>query len=103
MRLEGKIEVVTGGSRGIGRVTCERFAAEGATVVVNFDPEAYKGAHERAIESVISAIEAAGNKALPYAADVSSSTAVTAMIDTVVRYHGTINIMRCQPLFLKSC
>ena len=71
MRLEGKIAVVTGSSRGIGRATCERFAAEGATVVVNFDPEADKGAHERAIESVISAIEAAGNKALPYAADVS--------------------------------
>ena len=43
MRLEGKIAVVTGGSRGIGRATCERFAAEGATVVVNFDPEADKG------------------------------------------------------------
>ena len=43
MRLEGKIEVVKGGSRGIGRVTCERFAAEGATVVVNFDPQATQG------------------------------------------------------------
>ena len=95
MRLEGKIAVVTGGSRGIGRAICERFAAEGATVVVNFDPEADKGAHERAIESVISAIEAAGNKALPYAADVSSSTAVTTMIDAVVRDHGTIDIMVC--------
>ena len=66
MKLKGKIAVVTGGSRGIGRAIAERLAEDGALVCVN-----YRGNAEAAAE-VIREIEAAGGEAFSIPADVGS-------------------------------
>ena len=63
--LEGKVAVVTGASRGIGRAIALRLASSGAFVVVN-----YNGSKERA-EEVKQKIEAAGGAAAIYQCDVS--------------------------------
>lgn len=65
MRLEGKVAVVTGGGNGIGRACCERFAAEGADVVV---ADVLDGPGQE----VVAAVEAAGRRAIFVHADAAS-------------------------------
>jgi 3-oxoacyl-[acyl-carrier protein] reductase len=86
-RLDGKIALVTGGSRGIGRACCELLAEQGATVVVNY----VKG--EEAARSVADAINARGGKADVCGFDVADSTAIDAGVDTLVKRHGKIDIL----------
>ena len=64
MRLEGKVALVTGASRGIGRAIAVRLGKDGAAVVVN-----YSGNHEAARETV-AAIEAASGRAVAVQGDV---------------------------------
>ena len=73
-RLDGRIALVTGGSRGIGRSCCEALGAQGATVVVNY----VKG--EAAAREVADAIAAKGGKADLAGFDVADSKAVDAAI-----------------------
>jgi 3-oxoacyl-[acyl-carrier protein] reductase len=86
-RLDGRIAVVTGGSRGIGRACSETLAARGATVVVNY----VKG--DAAARSVAEAIVAAGGKADVAGFDVADSKAVDAGIEAIVKRHGKIDIL----------
>ena len=86
-RLDGKIALVTGGSRGIGRACCEVLAEQGATVVVNY----VKG--EDAARSVADAITARGGKADVCGFDVSDSAAIDAGVDTIVKRHGKVDIL----------
>jgi 3-oxoacyl-[acyl-carrier protein] reductase len=86
-RLDGRIALVTGGSRGIGRACSEALAAHGATVVVNY----VKG--ETAARSVADAIAAAGGKADVAGFDVADSAAVDAGIDAIVKRHGKLDIL----------
>jgi 3-oxoacyl-[acyl-carrier protein] reductase len=86
-RLDGRIALVTGGSRGIGRACSEALAAQGATVVVNY----VKG--EAAARSVAETIAAAGGKADVAGFDVADSTAVDAGIDDIVKRHGKVDIL----------
>jgi 3-oxoacyl-[acyl-carrier protein] reductase len=86
-RLDGRIALVTGGSRGIGRACCEVLAAQGATVVANY----LKG--EAAAREVVDAIVAKGGKADVSAFDVASSKAVDGAIGEIVDRHGKIDIL----------
>src|ERR1019366_8389355 len=86
-RLDGRIALVTGGSRGIGRACCEALAAQGATVVVNY----VKG--ETAAREVAEAIGAKGGKADVAGFDVADSKAVDAAVDVLVKRHGKIDIL----------
>ena len=84
MRLEGKIALVTGGGSGIGRAIAQRFAEEGARVVVN---DIRKDAAERA------AAEIGGARAHAIAADVADSAAVRAMFEEIERAFGGLDIL----------
>lgn len=86
-RLDGRIALVTGGSRGIGRACCEALGAHGATVVVNY----VKG--EAAARSVAEAIGSAGGKADVEGFDVADSKAVDAGVEAIVKRHGKLDIL----------
>ena len=87
MRFEGKVVLVTGASRGIGRAIALALAAEGADVAVN-----YAGS-EAAAKEVAAEIEAMGRKAFVIQADIASTEASTAMIDAVVKEFGRIDVL----------
>jgi 3-oxoacyl-[acyl-carrier protein] reductase len=86
-RLDGRVALVTGGSRGIGRACSEALAAQGATVVVNY----VKG--EAAARSVVEAIAAAGGKGDVAGFDVADTKAVDTSIDEIIKRHGKIDIL----------
>lgn len=86
-RLQGRTAIVTGAARGIGRAIAERFAAEGARVVVN-----YRANAERAREAV-EAIQAAGLDAIAVAADVSDRESVRRMVDQTIDRFGRIDVL----------
>ena len=85
--LTGKIALVTGGSRGIGRAICLELASLGATIVVNFNSSG------DAAREVVTAIEANGGTAETWQADVSNEEQVKAMFKAVTDNHGTIDIL----------
>jgi 3-oxoacyl-[acyl-carrier protein] reductase len=85
--LNGKIALVTGASRGIGRAIALEYGKNGATVVVNF-----LGNVEKANE-VVNEIEALGGKAIAYKTDVANSSDVTKMFDDVTKEFGKIDIL----------
>jgi 3-oxoacyl-[acyl-carrier protein] reductase len=85
--LEGKVAVVTGASRGIGRAIAEELAAEGAKVMVN-----YNASGEEA-EEVVAAINAGGGEAVAIQADISDSAAAEALIKTCLEIYGHIDIL----------
>jgi 3-oxoacyl-[acyl-carrier protein] reductase len=86
-RLDGKIALVTGGSRGIGRACCETLAEQGATVVVNY----VKG--EAAARQVADGIAAKGGQADLAGFDVADSQAVDAAVEALTKRHGKIDIL----------
>ena len=72
--LEGKVAIVTGGARDIGRAVSERLAAEGARVVVNYFSNPAHGAE------TVAAIEAAGGTAIAVAGDMTSGSDVENLV-----------------------
>lgn len=86
MLLAGKVALVTGGARGIGRAIASILAMEGATVAVN-DLEA-AAANDTAV-----AINSAGGKAQPFPASVSDTSSVEAMLRQVVSELGGLDIL----------
>ncbi|MCM2979754.1 3-oxoacyl-[acyl-carrier-protein] reductase [Niallia circulans] len=87
MKLAGKVAVVTGASRGIGKSIALELAKQGADVVVN-----YAGSVDRANE-VVKEIEALGRKAMSIQCDVSDSDAVNAMMKEVLDAFGSLDIL----------
>jgi 3-oxoacyl-[acyl-carrier protein] reductase len=87
MLLEGKVAVVTGASRGIGRAIAEELAAEGARVIVNFRSGA------AAADEVVSAIVDRGGAAVALQADVSDFAAAEGLIKTAIETYGAVDIL----------
>ncbi|WP_322822851.1 3-oxoacyl-[acyl-carrier-protein] reductase [Chloroflexus sp.] len=85
--LSGRVAIVTGGSRGIGRATAERLAGSGAAVVVN-----YRG-NAAAAEATVAAITAAGGTAITVQGDVSQPADVEQMVKTTLERFGRIDIL----------
>lgn len=85
-RLEGKIALVTGAGRGMGRATALRLAQEGAIVAVN-------DWNAQSAEAVAQEIIAAGGQARAWACDASDEAAVQAMVEDIVRTFGAIHIL----------
>jgi 3-oxoacyl-[acyl-carrier protein] reductase len=87
MSLQGKVALVTGASRGIGRAIAERLGRDGAAVVVN-----YAGRAEQARE-VVAAIEKAGGRALAVQADVSKAADVGRLFDATFGQFGRLDVL----------
>ena len=87
MDFTGKVAVVTGGSRGIGRAIALRLAGDGATVVVN-----YRG-DENAANEVVEQIKAGDGEALAVQADVSQVAEAQALIDAAKKAFGRVDIL----------
>jgi 3-oxoacyl-[acyl-carrier protein] reductase len=85
--LEGKVAVVTGASRGIGRATAERLARDGASVVVNYAKSAGEA------REVVEAITARGGMARAVAADVARCDEVTRLFHETVEAFGGLDIL----------
>lgn len=86
-RLKGKIALITGGSRGIGRAIAEAFAQEGALIAVNFNQD------EQAANGVANRIESTGSSAVAIQGDVCSYESADSMIDRVIEHFGRIDIL----------
>ncbi len=87
--LEGKVAIVTGSSRGIGRQIAEVLAARGATVIVNHsDP-----AESSAAADVVAAICDDGGRALAVQGDVTSVPDIEALFDTAAERYGGVDIV----------
>lgn len=86
-RLDGKVALVTGGSRGIGRATAEALAEQGATVIVNY------ARGEAAAREVVDGIVARGGKAEMLGFDVADAAATEEAIASAAKRHGRLDIL----------
>jgi len=86
VKLTGRVAVITGGGRGLGRAISLALAQEGADLVV---------ASDRAPENdaVVAEVESLGRRALPYTVDVSDETQVQAMAGAAIKEFGKVDIL----------
>ena len=85
--MEGRVALVTGASRGIGRAIALKLAALGARVTVNYR------SGEAAADEVVEAITSAGGEARAFRADVSDEEAATSLVKSVVATYGQLDIL----------
>ncbi|MDK9711139.1 3-oxoacyl-ACP reductase FabG [Acidaminobacter sp.] len=86
MRLEGKVAIVTGSARGLGKAIVARLAKEGAKVVVTDLDQA-------GCDAVVDEIKAAGGEAMAVACNVTDRIAVQALAASTLEYFGKIDIL----------
>ena len=85
--LKGKIAVVTGASRGIGRATAKRLAQGGAAVVVNYATSAEEA------NAVVEGIKAQGGKALAVQADIAKLEDIRRLFRETIRHLGRLDVL----------
>ncbi len=85
-RFSGKVAIVTGGSRGLGKATAVLLAQQGAAVVIC-------DIRRELADIAAQEITAAGGQALSYAADISNAGEVDAMVAATVEHFGTVDIL----------
>lgn len=85
-RLEGKIAFVTGGGSGIGAATAERFAQEGANVVIC-------GRRKQPLDEVVARIKAAGGSAEAIVVDVGNEAQFVGALEQTAKKHGGLDIL----------
>jgi len=86
-RLDGKVALVTGASRGIGRATAQRLAREGAAVIVNF------AERREAADAVVEDIRRAGGQAIAIQANVANQNEVLMMVEQGLRQFSRIDVL----------
>ena len=86
-RLQGKVAIVTGASRGIGRATALALAVEGAKVVVNY------ASSRAAADQVVAEIEAIGSSAIALSADVSKADQVDGLVNAVMEQWKQVDVL----------
>ena len=87
MQLKGKVAIVTGSSRGIGKAVAERFAREGARIVVNYVR------NKKAADAVAAGIRKAGGEAVAVKADVSKRADAERLIKSAIKAFGRLDIV----------
>lgn len=87
MRFRGRVAIVTGASRGIGRAVALALAREGAAVVVNY------ARHAAAAREVVDAIAAAGGRAVACRADVSRPAGPCRLVAAALRRFGRLDVL----------
>ena len=85
--LSGRVALVTGGARNIGRAICRALAAGGASVLVNANTS------RQGAEETVSMIRAAGGKAALHLADVTDPKAVAAMVAAAIKEFGRLDVL----------
>ena len=86
-KLTGKVAVVTGASKGIGAAIAKSFAAEGASVIVNY------ASSKAGADAIVSAIAASGGKAVAVGGDVSKATEAQGLITATAKNFGRLDIL----------
>ncbi|MER2251246.1 glucose 1-dehydrogenase [Methylorubrum podarium] len=86
-KLEGKVAVVTGASKGIGAAIAKALAKDGASVIVNY------ASSKAGADAVVESITAAGGKAVAVQADVSNAAQAHGLIETAVRQFGRLDVL----------
>ena len=85
-RLDGRVAIITGASKGIGASIAQTFAANGAKVVVSSRKQA-------AVDEVVAEIQAAGGEALAVAAHVGDTQALENLVKLAIEHYGRIDIL----------